>query len=352
MRIAMVAPPWYEVPPRAYGGIEALVAGLVDGLVARGHEVMLVCAGRGGTAAQHVVRTSREAAEHALGDEPTSLVHAIAAEDAIRDFAPDVVHDHTVPGMVLAQHRDAPTVVTVHGALTGAYGRLVASVQGVHRVAISRSQRRSAPEVPWRATVRNGIDVAAQPFRDRKDDHLLFLGRMCADKGVEEAVEVAERSGARLLIAARMHGDEEEAFFRERIEPRLSERVQYVGEVGGPARLDLLAGARALLFPLQWAEPFGLVVAEAQACGTPVLSLRRGAVPEIVREGRTALLADHHLDLVPLVARVRELSPADCRAFAEAELDISGSVAGYELVLHDVVERTVPVGAAPLASGT
>ncbi|MCA0329503.1 MAG: glycosyltransferase family 4 protein [Actinobacteria bacterium] len=352
MRIAMVAPPWYEVPPRAYGGIESLVAGLVDGLVDEGHEVLLVSAGASRTRAQHVVATSPGAAELMLGDETTSLSHGLAAEDAVRDFAPDVVHDHTLPGLLLAEHRACPTVATVHGRVTGPYGALVAGARGVHRVAISRSQRRSAPQVPWRATVRNGIAVGGLPFRARKDDYLLFLGRMCRDKGVVEAIDVAERSGARLLIAARMHGDQEEEFFREQVRPRLGPRIEHLGEVGGPERLELLARARALLFPLQWEEPFGLVVAEAQACGTPVLSLRRGAIPEIVREGTTALLADHHLELVDLLPAVDALSPVDCRAFAAAELDIAGSVAGYGLVYEDVVRRATSLPASPIASGS
>jgi glycosyltransferase involved in cell wall biosynthesis len=344
VRIAMIAPPWYQVPPDGYGGIESLVAHLVDGLVGRGHDVLLVCAGASRTAAQTVCTTMSEAPSRLLADESVSLLHAERAEEAIRDFAPDIVHDHTLPGLLAAGRRPVPTVATAHGALVGAYGGLLERPHGARVVAISRSQRDSCPAVPWYGVVHNGVPVADFPFQRHKDDYLLFLGRMDPDKGVVQAIEVAERSRRRLVIAARMHGHNEEAFFRTCVRPRLGDLVEYVGEVGVRQKLGLLARASALLFPLQWDEPYGLVVAEAQACGTPVLSLRRGAIPEIVVDGETALLADHHDDLVDAVKRVRFLSPDACRRFAASTLDISHTVRGYEDVYEQAVHEQVVAG--------
>ena len=186
--------------------------------------------------------------------------------------------------------------------------------------------------------VHNGIPVRAYPFLTTKQDYLFFLGRMHPDKGVLQAIEVAERSGSHLLIAARIHGREEERFFAEHVRPRLSGTIEFVGEVGFADKTALLSCARALLFPLQWEEPYGLVVAEAQACGTPVLSLRRGAVPELVDDGRTGFLREHHLELVDAVARLSELAPADCRRHALARLDIDRSVRGYEQVFARLVQ--------------
>ena len=337
MRIAMVAPPWYAVPPVAYGGVEMLVGGLVDGLVARGHEVLLVSAGANGTLAPGVT-TLPAPADDRLGDEVTSLLHALAAEDAVRDFAPDVVHDHTLPGLLVAEHRACPTVATVHGPPTGEYGELLRGSRHARLVAISEAQRRSAPDIGWNSMVHNGIPVRAYPFLTTKQDYLFFLGRMHPDKGVLQAIEVAERSGSHLLIAARIHGREEERFFAEHVRPRLSGTIEFVGEVGFADKTALLSCARALLFPLQWEEPYGLVVAEAQACGTPVLSLRRGAVPELVEDGRTGFLREHHLELVDAVARLSELAPADCRRHALARLDIDRSVRGYEQVFARLVQ--------------
>jgi glycosyltransferase involved in cell wall biosynthesis len=315
-----------------------LVAGLADGLVARGHEVLLVSAGPNGTLAEGFT-TLAQPADDRLGDEVTSLVHALAVEDAVRDFAPDVVHDHTLPGLVTAQHRDCPTVVTVHGPPTGEYGALLRRSQHALLVAISDAQRRSAPDIDWNAMVHNGIAVRAYPFSATKEDFLLFLGRMHPDKGVVEAIEVAERSGSRLVIAARIHGREEERFFADQVSPRLGGTVEFVGEVGFVEKGRLLSRARALLFPLQWEEPYGLVVAEAQACGTPVLSLRRGAVPELVVDGRTGWLRDQHLELVDAVHRLPELVPGDCRSHALEMLDIERAVRGYERVFARAVDR-------------
>lgn len=329
MRIALLAPPWYSVPPRAYGGVELLLAGLADGLVARGHGVLLVSAGTNGTLAQGA-RTLAETASDRLGDELPSLLSAARAEDAVRGFRPDVVGDHTLPGLLAAQHRPCPTLATVHGPLRGEYEHLLRSAHDVGFIAISESQRRSAPDLAWRATVHNGIPVRSYPFSSRKEPFLLFLGRMHPDKGVEQAIDVAERAGARLVVAARIHGREEERFFDAVVRPRLSPSIAFVGEVDFADKGRLLSSASALLFPLQWEEPYGLVVAEAQACGTPVLSLRRGAIPELVVPGRTAWLREHHLELVDDVARLDQLSPDYCRAHALERLDIDRAVRGYE----------------------
>lgn len=333
----MVAPPWYGVPPPAYGGVEMLVAGLADGLVAQGHEVLLVSAGPNGTLSSGVT-TLAQAADDRLGNEVTSLLHAALAEDAVRSFAPDVVHDHTIPGLLAAEHRRCPTIATVHGRPAGDFGELLKGARHARLVAISHAQQRSASDIPWHAVVHNGIPVRAYPFIDAKNDYLFFLGRLHPDKGVVQAIEVAERSGSNLLIAARIHGREEERFFEEVVRPRLSESVEFVGEIGFADKVRLLSSARALIFPLQWEEPYGLVVAEAQACGTPVLSLRRGAIPELVVDGRTGWLRDHHLELVDAVDRLPELAPRSCRAHALESLDIDRCVRGYEQVFSQVLE--------------
>lgn len=338
MKIALVAPPWYRVPPRAYGGIESLVAGLADGLVARGHQVLLVHAGPSSTLATTTRRTLDEAAETVIGDEPTSLLHATYVEEALAEVEPDVVHDHTLPGLLAARHRPWPTVATAHGPVVGAYGELLARSRDVRMIAISRSQRATAPQVRWHAVVHNGVQVSSYPFSRRKSDKLVFLGRMHPDKGVAQAIDVAERAGVPLVIAARMLGQEEETYFREAVRPRLSSTIEYAGELSFADKTAELSTARALLFPLQWDEPYGLVVAEAQACGTPVLSLRRGAIPELVRDGVTGYLADHHLDLVPAVEKVAAISPVTVRAFAQEHLDISRTVKRYESVFTEVCD--------------
>lgn len=339
MRIALIAPPWYAVPPRAYGGTEALVAGLADGLHDRGHDVLVVSAGTAMTRAPS--RTTLAApAEHLLADETTAALHALMAEEIVADFAPDIVHDHTVSGPSFAGGRRCPTVLTVHGRVSGTYGELLRHQRDVHLVAISQAHRATAPHLPWSATVRNGIPVAAFPFRRSKTDTLVFVGRMDPEKGVEEAIDVAQAAGLPLQIAARMHGVAEEEFFATRVRPRLSSTIEYVGELGFAEKTALMASARALLFPLQWEEPYGLVVAEAQACGTPVLSLHRGAIPELVVHGTTGFLEQRPQALVPHVRGSRRLRPDDCRDHALRSLDIALTVEGYEQVYADVLQRT------------
>lgn len=332
-----------------------LAAGIADGLVARGHEVLVVAAGRNGTLAEGACTLAHPASDR-LGDEATSLLHASLAEDALRGFGPDVVHDHTLPGLTAAGLREPPTVATVHGPLTGDYAGLVRRARHAHLVAISEAQRCGAKDVRWKAMVHNGIPVRSYPYREQKEDFLLFLGRMHPDKGVAQAIEVAERSGVPLVIAARIHGREEEQFYDTVVRPRLSRSIEFVGEVGFADKAQLLSSARALLFPLQWEEPYGLVVAEAQACGTPVLSLRRGAVPELVEDGRTGWLRSHHLDLVEAVERLPELSTRACRLHALESLDVARSVRGYEKVFAEVVEhgsrRTAKGRIHVVASGT
>jgi glycosyltransferase involved in cell wall biosynthesis len=354
LRIAVVAPPWYEVPPVGYGGIEAVVGALVDALVARGHTVGLVSAGSNGTNAESLT-TLAEAEPTRLGDDTISLLHGLAVEELLRGFEPDVVHDHTLPGLVAAPLRPWPTVATVHGRVAGHYGDLIrASSADVSLVALSDDQRASAPRLPWVATVHNGVDVGRHPLGLRRGDDLLFLGRMHPEKGVAEAIEVARAAGRRLLIAARLHGPEEELYFDTRVRPHLGDDVVYLGEQNESEKLRLLATCAALLFPLQWDEPYGMVVAEAQACGTPVLSLRRGAIPELVRHGETGFLAYDHLALVPYVDRVGDLSPTRIRAHAQAELDISRTALGYEQVFERVLGRRprTRLGWVPSGRGT
>jgi glycosyltransferase involved in cell wall biosynthesis len=314
------------------------VAALADGLHARGHDVLVIAAGQSATTAPSVA-TLPSPADHELADETTAALHAMLAEELIADFAPDIVHDHTILGPAFAPARTCPTVTTVHGAVRGRYGELLRRWRGVHPVAISAAHRASAPDVPWVATVRNGIPVSAFPFRRTKNEVLAFVGRMDPEKGVTEAIDVAEAAGLPLLIAARLHGRAEEEYFASAVRPRLSSSVEYVGELGFAAKTELMASSRALLFPLQWEEPYGLVVAEAQACGTPVLSLRRGAVPELVLDRITGLLADTHTHLVPAVADAARLRAVDCRAHAEERLDVSQTVAGYERVYTEVLRR-------------
>ncbi|HWC11525.1 MAG TPA: glycosyltransferase, partial [Acidimicrobiales bacterium] len=206
----------------------------------------------------------------------------------------------------------------------------------VHLVAISDFQRELTPEVHYTATVHNGIDVERHPFRADKEDFLLFVGRMNPEKGVHLAAEAANRLGRPLLIAGKMAEPAEEAYFDAEVKPHLTEDIEYIGQIDEETKLDLYSRAAATLMPIQWAEPFGLGMVESMACGTPVVALRNGSVPEIVKDGVTGFVADDMEEFLAAIDRVEEIDPAECRRLVEERFSIEAMVSGYEQVYASV----------------
>lgn len=339
LRIGMVAPPWFAVPPSSYGGIESMVASLVDGLVERGHEVTLVAAGEPGTKAQRYVPVYSEPPSQRLGDPLPEVLHAAAAAATLDLAELDLVHDHTLAGPLLARHRDIPTVVTAHGPVAGEPGDYFSWLgETVDVVAISAAQTRQRPDINWVATVHNSVDVASFPLGAGDGGYLLFVGRFHPDKGAHLAIDAARAAGRRLLLAGKCNEPPERAYFADAIAPRLGADAQYVGEADAQTKRELYAGAEALLFPVCWEEPFGLVMAEAMACGTPVVALRRGSVPEVVADGRTGVLVDHPAELPRAIEAACRLERTACRRHVEEHFDTPAMVDGYEAVYRTVVE--------------
>jgi glycosyltransferase involved in cell wall biosynthesis len=333
LRIAMVAPPWFELPPRAYGGTEAVVAGLVDGLVARGHEVTLVGSGTHRTRAQRFVPVFAEPPSHLLGTPMPEVQAAAAAARALADLDVDLVHDHSLAGPLLAFGRAVPTVITMHGPATAATGDYVASLgDAVDVVAISDAQRRLNPALNWIGTVHNAIDVPSFPFRATKDDYLLWIGRFDPQKGAHLAIAAAEALGRRLVLAGKLNEPAEHAYFEDAVRPRLGDRVEYVGEADGTLKRELFSRAACLVFPIQWEEPFGMVMAEALACGTPVAAIGRGSVPEVLTDGVTGAIAADPAGFPAAVLRALALDPFACRQEAERRFDLPVMAAGYERI--------------------
>lgn len=336
-RIAMIAPPWFELPPSAYGGIEAMAGDLIEQLALRGVDLTLVGVGRNGTPADFVP-TYDTPNEDRLGQVLPEVTHAAELTDIIEKIDPDVVHDHSLAGPLMARGRRMPTVLTAHGPVNGEMGRYYRGLgDSVQLVAVSDAQRRLAPDLNWVGTVHNAVRVDRFPFREDKEDYALFLGRACVEKGIPQAIAAARRAGIHLKIAAKCREPEEKAYFEREIAPLLGPGVEWLGEADRARKAELLQSARCLVFPVSWEEPFGIVMVEAMACGTPVVGFRRGSVPEVVTHGRTGYVCDDVEGLADAIGRVGELSPHDCRREAELRFDVEMMADRYARIYQSVL---------------
>jgi glycosyltransferase involved in cell wall biosynthesis len=307
---------------------------LAEGLVARGHDVTLIGAGRRHTSARFV-STCDEPPTARLGEAYPEVIHLAEAARALEVAEVEVVHDHTLAGVLLAYGRTAPTVVTAHGPVNGdaaAYYRRLG--KRISLVGISDAQRRSAPELPWVGTVYNGIPVEEYPFSERKDDFVAFLGRMSPEKGAPIAIDAARAAGVPIVVAAKCNEVAERSYFEAFVRPKLGPGVEWIGEADTATKKDLLARARCLVFPIQWEEPFGIVMVEAMACGTPVVALDGGSVPEVVVDGVTGVICHQPEELPEAIRSAERLSPAACRAQAR-RFDIARMAEGYEAVYSE-----------------
>lgn len=346
--IAMVSTPWFELPPAAYGGIESMCADLVDGLVELGHNVTVIGVGANGTKGNFIATEDTPQGIEQLGRSGPEVLHAARVAQALRTLRPDIVHDHSTAGPLQAGQRPAPTVMTTHGPLSGESGDYYrALADSVHLVAISHAQQRQAPELPWAGHVYNAVRTADYPFREHKGDRVLFLGRIAADKGVHLAIDAARQAGRAITIAGKCNDPAEEPYFEREVVPRLGEDAQWVGEVDQRTKRELLSQAHCLVFPICWEEPFGMVMIEAMACGTPVVALRRGSVPEVVEHGVSGYVCDHPSQLADAIRSIGRLSARDCRARVLDRFDTSRMAAAYESLYHLLTSRqTGPLDAA------
>jgi glycosyltransferase involved in cell wall biosynthesis len=313
MRIVVVAPPWVPVPPPAYGGTEAVLDSLARGLVAAGHEVLLFATGD--SRCDVPTRWARaEAAGTVVMTSATELHHVIAAYAEARAWGADLVHDHTVIGPVYAGRSDLPVVTTNHGPFTDEFRtvyRVIADTVPV--IALTRHHASTAADVPIAAVIPHGLDVDALPFGAGDGGYAVCLARMTPDKGIHVAAEVARAAGVPLRIAAKMREPAEHAYFERQVAPLLGGDVDYIGEVGGTEKLQLLANARCLLNPIAWPEPFGMVMIEALAVGTPVVTTTCGSAPELVSHGVTGLVCRDTSELVRAVRDVDAIDRSRCR---------------------------------------
>ena len=341
MRIGIISPPWVPVPPRGYGGTEAVIDSLARGLDRAGHDVVLYATGDSTCPVD--VRSYWPEGVAPMGAILPETAHVLAAYETLA--ACDVIHDHTLIGPLLSQRHRTPVVTTNHAPFTPEIRALYNAVTPrVSLVAISHAQRAAAPEIPVARVIHHGVDVASIPVGDGRGGYLVFLGRMNADKGVHRAIEIARRAGVPLKIAAKMREEAEIAYFDGVVRPLLGGSVEYLGEVAPDEREQLLGSALALVNPIAWPEPFGMVMVESLATGTPVLTAPLGAAPEIVDDGVTGILANDVAALADAVALVGALDRGACRAAVEARFSADRMVAEH-LDLYTSLVHTAPRGA-------
>jgi glycosyltransferase involved in cell wall biosynthesis len=335
MRIGMVAPLAEAVPPRKYGGTERVVSALTEELVRRGHDVALFASADSRTNADLVPCSPRALRmdQRTLVGDAYQLAQLGAVYERAADF--DVIHNHLdYPAFAFARLVQTPTISTTHGRLDLPHIRLTYDVFHDHRlVGISRNQQRQLPDANWAGMVYNGIETDNFHFRDKAGDYLVFLGRISPEKRPDRAIEIARETGMRLVIAAKVDPADEN-YYEAAIAPliRACPLVEFVGEVDERGKDQLLGGAYAYLFPIDWPEPFGLTMVEAMATGTPVIAYRAGSAPEIVLDGVTGFICSTLTGMVEAVSKIGTIDRAACRRHVERRFSVKSMVDGYEEV--------------------
>ncbi len=338
MKIGMIAPVWYPIPPPGYGGIELVVNLLVEGLKERGHDVTLFASGDSKTEAK-LVSSCDVAPSAEIGQVYPDLLHALTAYVRAGDF--DIIHDHSgMIGPALGAFSKTPVLHTLHGPATPEAKKLYGMLNfGIYFNAISEFQRKKFGDLNFVDTIYNAIDLKEYVFREEKEDYLLFLGRMNPEKGAHLAVEIAKRLGRKLLLVTKMVEPAEKQYFETEVKPRLTSNVEIMGEVDPATKAELFAKAYCTLVPIQWPEPFGLVLIESLATGTPVIAMRNGAVPEIVEDGLNGFIVDTIDEMVASVGKVADISPRYCRASVEKRFGTERMLENYEEVYQKILER-------------
>jgi glycosyltransferase involved in cell wall biosynthesis len=343
VRIAQVAPLIESVPPKLYGGTERVVSSLTEELVRLGHDVTLFASGDSVTSAQLVpvcpeaLRLSATSIDHLAH-------HIVMLEEVFSQYDQfDLIHFHIdYLHFPLSQRERVTNLTTLHGRLD------IPDLQPLYRrfadmpvVSVSDAQRDPLPNANWLGTVYHGLPQDQFTFRNQPGKYLAFLGRISPEKGVDQAIEIACLAGVPLKIAAKVDPVDQE-YYKTKIQPLLNNPlVEFIGEIGYPDKAGFLGNALALLFPIDWPEPFGLVMIEALACGTPVIAYPRGSVPEIVSEGRTGFLVGSAKKAAKAVEKIPQISRDECRQHFEERFSATRMAKDY-LAVYEKLTRPVP----------
>ncbi|WP_026082740.1 glycosyltransferase family 4 protein [Mastigocladopsis repens] len=343
MKIAQIAPLWERVPPSTYGGIELVVSRLTDELVRRGHDVTLFASGDSQTLAKlqavypRALRLDPDIKEGVMYEVlQASQVYQQAAEF-------DIIHSHVgIWALPLANMVSTPTVHTLHGIFTNDNSKVFSLHRTQPYISISDAQRQL--DLNYVSTVYNGIKIEDYPFvaQPQEPPYLAFLGRLSPEKGPQHAITIAKQAGWRLKIAGKVDVVDTE-FFEKEIAPHIDgQQIEYLGELGHAAKVELLGNAAITLFPITWREPFGLVMIESMATGTPVIGMNMGSVPEVIAHGTTGFVCPSYEQMVDMIPAALELNRQGCREYVENCFTVTQMVDGYEAVYENILKERTP----------
>lgn len=340
MKIAQVAPVWERVPPRKYGGIELVVALLTDELVKQGHDVTLFATGDSQTKAKLRSVYHTAAPRQLLGNPVPDLYHTTMAFEEAKNF--DIIQNHTgYSGIALSNFIDTPVLTTLHGIFTDINTPFFKAFAGsCYYNSISNEQRNHGPKLNYAGTVYNAIDMDSYQFNAKKKDNYVYVSRITKDKGSDVVIRIAKKAGIKLVMAGKIDPGRDTEYFEKEVAPHIDgEQIIFKGEVSEKEKRELLRDAKAFIFPLQWAEPFGLVMPEAMACGTPVISFPYGSVPEVVDNGITGFVVNTEDEMVEAVKKVDEIDPYKCREHAESRFGVPRMAQDYLALYEKIIGK-------------
>lgn len=339
MKIAQIAPVWERVPPTKYGGIELIVFLLTEELVKRGHDVTLFASGDSATKAKLVSVYPMHTREH-MGSPCPDLLHVGNAFKRAGEF--DIVHNHAgYSGVTLSYFIDTPVLTTLHGIFTKLNEPLFRAFKDAcYYNAISKEQMKNCPELNYVGVIYNAVDIHTYPFSVKKDDFYVNIGRIAPIKGTHLAIEVAKKAGIKLVLAGKIDLGADRAYFEHDVKPHIDgKKIKFLGEVTEEQKRNLFRDAKGFIFPLQWSEPFGLVMVEAMVCGTPVLSLPYGAVPEVLESGKTGFIVNSIEEMVEAVPKLEGIDPSVCRKHVEEHFSVEKMCDGYETAYKTMLKN-------------